>query len=128
MRGRRAGIEPNSAGLGKASRLTGLLRGHNRVPGPHLTMVPTTPRADPGSRRLPLDSGRMALMIGTLWQVLTMPIRIVFWTFSTAGRLIGLVIGFAMMVGGAALWSGPFYPIGIPLFVVGLLLTLRNLG
>ena len=69
----------------------------------------------------------MTLMIGTLWQVLTMPIRIVFWMFATAGRLVGLAFGFAMMVGGAALWSGLFYPIGIPLFVVGLLLTLRNL-
>ncbi|WZO98512.1 hypothetical protein EP7_000092 [Isosphaeraceae bacterium EP7] len=70
----------------------------------------------------------MTLMIGTIWQVLTMPFRIVFWTFAAAGRLVGLVFGFALMVCGAALWSGPLYPIGIPLFVVGLLLTLRNVG
>ena len=70
----------------------------------------------------------MTLMIGTLWFVLTMPLRLVFWTFEMLGRLFGLGVGFVMMVGGAALWSGPLYPIGIPLFAVGLLLTLRNLG
>ena len=29
---------------------------------------------------------------------------------------------------GVALWAGPLFLIGIPLFIVGLLLTLRCLG
>jgi hypothetical protein len=44
------------------------------------------------------------------------------------GRLVIGVIGFACMVVGMALWAGPFFIIGIPMFLLGLLLTLRNLG
>jgi hypothetical protein len=32
------------------------------------------------------------------------------------------------MVGGIALCSGAFLPLGLPLFIVGLVLTLRSLG
>ncbi len=32
------------------------------------------------------------------------------------------------MVVGVALWAGPLFIIGIPVFIVGLLLTLRSLG
>ena len=43
-------------------------------------------------------------------------------------RLAGLGIGFALMVLGVALGAGPSPSLGIPLFVIGLLLTLRSLG
>ena len=32
------------------------------------------------------------------------------------------------MVVGMALWAGPLFILGIPLFIIGLLLTLRSLG
>jgi hypothetical protein len=32
------------------------------------------------------------------------------------------------MVVGMALWAGPLFILGIPLFIIGLLLTLRCLG
>ncbi|WP_337177840.1 hypothetical protein [Paludisphaera sp.] len=62
------------------------------------------------------------------WWILTLPFRLVFGLLSLAGRVVGVVVGFAMMVVGVALGASPFYLIGIPIFLVGLLLTLRSLG
>ncbi|MBV8269896.1 MAG: hypothetical protein JO252_26540 [Planctomycetaceae bacterium] len=67
-------------------------------------------------------------VLGTIWSVITLPFRLVFWVLDLLGRLTGLVLGFALMVVGMALWAGPLFLIGIPLFLVGLLLTLRSLG
>jgi hypothetical protein len=66
-------------------------------------------------------------MLGVLWTVVTFPFRLVFWVVELLGRIMGLVVGFALMVLGVALWAGPLFLIGIPLFIVGLLLTLRSL-
>ena len=52
----------------------------------------------------------------------------VFGAISLLGRATGVAVGFALMVVGMALGAGPFFLIGIPLFLVGLLLTLRCLG
>jgi hypothetical protein len=67
-------------------------------------------------------------VFGTIWAVLTLPFRLVVWVVEALGRLTGLAFGFVLMVVGVALWAGPLYLIGIPLFIVGLVLTLRSLG
>lgn len=67
-------------------------------------------------------------VLGAIWAVVTLPFRLVVWVIETLGRLVGLVFGFSLMVVGVALWAGPLFLIGIPLFIVGLLLTLRCLG
>lgn len=62
------------------------------------------------------------------WSVLTLPFRLIGWTVELIGRLAGLILGFVLMVVGVALAAGPFFPIGIPVFLIGLLLTLKCLG
>jgi hypothetical protein len=68
------------------------------------------------------------LVFGTIWTILTLPFRLVFGIVGLLGRLTGLVVGFSMMVAGAALSAGPLAMLGVPLFVVGLLLAMRSLG
>jgi hypothetical protein len=68
------------------------------------------------------------LLFGTIWMILTLPFRLVFGIVNLLGRLTGLVVGFSMMVAGAALSAGPLAMLGVPLFVVGLLLAMRSLG
>ncbi len=86
-----------------------------------------------GSRREPRSSGN--LVFGTIgflftavWWVVTLPFRLVFGALSLMGRMVGVAVGFSLMVVGVALGAGPFFLIGIPMFLVGLLLTLRCLG
>ena len=67
-------------------------------------------------------------MLGALWSVLTLPFRLIAWVVEALGRVVGLILGFSMMVVGMALMAGPFLILGVPLFVVGLLLTLRSFG
>jgi hypothetical protein len=84
----------------------------------------------PGATILGLtwSSGRAVLaMLGAAWFVATLPFRLVFWVIAWLGRLTGIAIGFAMMVGGMFFLAGPLFLIGIPLFVIGLVLTLRCL-
>lgn len=66
-------------------------------------------------------------LIGALWFVVSLPFRLVFWTIAWLGRLTAVVLGFTLMVVGMALWAGPFFFVGIPLFLVGLVVTLRCL-
>jgi hypothetical protein len=63
-------------------------------------------------------------LIITIWFVVSLPFRLLFWTIAWLGRLTALVTGFTLMVIGMALWAGPLFFIGIPLFLVGLVLTL----
>jgi hypothetical protein len=67
-------------------------------------------------------------MLGALWSVLTLPFRLVGGVVALCGRLVGVIGGFALMVVGVAFCSGSLYPLGLPLFVIGLILTLRCLG
>jgi hypothetical protein len=67
-------------------------------------------------------------MFAALWTIVTLPFRLIAWVVEVIGRLTGLVLGFLLMVVGVALCSGAFFPLGLPLAVVGLLLTLRSLG
>ena len=67
-------------------------------------------------------------MLGVIWTILTLPIRIVAWVLDFLTRATGLAIGFALMVLGVAVGAGPSLALGVPIFVIGLLLTLRSLG
>jgi hypothetical protein len=66
-------------------------------------------------------------MLAGVWFLVTLPFRLIFWTIAWAGRLAAVFLGFSLMVVGIALWAGPLFFIGIPLFLVGLVLTLRCL-
>lgn len=77
---------------------------------------------------LAVATGRVVLaLLGAAWFLVALPFRLVFWTIAWLGRLTGLAIGFTMMVAGMFFLAGPFLLIGIPLFVIGLILTLRCL-
>ena len=66
-------------------------------------------------------------LLGTLWYLVTLPFRLVFWTIAWVGRLAAILVGFSLMVVGMALWAGPLFFLGIPMFQVGLVMTLRCL-
>jgi hypothetical protein len=68
------------------------------------------------------------IMLGEIWSVLTLPFRLIAAVVAFCGRALGVVIGFALMVAGVAFCSGAIYILGLPLFVVGLLMTLKCLG
>ena len=63
-----------------------------------------------------------------LWWVVTLPLRLLFRTVEMLGRATALILGFLLMVVGVALFSaGSIWMVfGIPLFVVGLVVTLRS--
>jgi hypothetical protein len=67
-------------------------------------------------------------VLGALWAVVTLPFRLLIWVVEMLGRLTALAAGFTLMVVGVAFWAGPLPLLGIPVFIVGLLLTLRSLG
>jgi hypothetical protein len=69
----------------------------------------------------------LVALFGSLWFLITLPFRLVFWVIAWLGRLTGAALGFSFMVVGIALLAGPLYIIGIPLFLVGLVVTLRCL-
>jgi hypothetical protein len=66
-------------------------------------------------------------LLAALWFTVTLPFRVTFWIIAWLGRLTAALLGFLLMVLGVALWAGPLFFVGIPLFVVGLVLTLRCL-
>jgi hypothetical protein len=66
-------------------------------------------------------------VLSTLWYVITAPFRVVFWTIAWVGRVTAVLLGFCLMVIGIALGAGPLFFLGIPLFLVGLVLTLKCL-
>lgn len=61
--------------------------------------------------------------------VLTFPFRLIGKLIDLIGRVVVIVLGFLMMVVGVALCVPAVgRPLGIPLFIVGLLLVLRALA
>jgi hypothetical protein len=70
----------------------------------------------------------LGVVLGTIWGVITLPFRLVVWVVELLGRITGLVLGFVLMVVGMALCAGPLVLFGVPVFIIGLLLTLRSLG
>ena len=73
------------------------------------------------------DRATLYPMLGAIWILLTLPFRIVAGVFDFLSRALGLVLGFALMVAGVALGAGPSLIVGVPIFVVGLVITLRCL-
>jgi hypothetical protein len=69
----------------------------------------------------------LGAMLGAIWSLVTLPFRLLAWIVEWLGRLTALALGFVMMVVGVALWAGPLFFVGIPVFVIGLLVTLRSL-
>jgi hypothetical protein len=67
----------------------------------------------------------LVTLITALWFVVSLPFRLFFWTVAWLGRLTAAVLGFTLMVVGMALWASPLFFIGIPVFLVGLVVTLR---
>ena len=63
-----------------------------------------------------------------VWLVLTLPFRILILTISLLGRLTGAILGFSLMIVGMALCTGSLFIVGIPVFIVGLLLLFRSLA
>ena len=67
-------------------------------------------------------------MLDLIWGILTFPFRAIGWVVALFGRMVALVIGFVLMVAGVAIWAHGLLPVGLPVFVIGLLLTLKALG
>ena len=84
------------------------------------------PRPSPRPRLNALAG--VGLAVGLVWGAITLPFRVVFGVLGLLGRLAALVVGFALMVFGAALLPGPLVIVGVPLFAIGLLLSMRSLG
>jgi hypothetical protein len=69
----------------------------------------------------------VGIVLGTMWYVVTLPFRLVLGVVALFGRLAALVLGFVFMVLGVALSAGPTLIVGAPLFVVGLVITIKSL-
>jgi hypothetical protein len=67
-------------------------------------------------------------LLGAAWFAIALPFRLVFGAIAWLGRLAGVAVGFVLMVAGMFLLAGPLVIVGIPLFLIGLVLTLRCLG
>ena len=67
-------------------------------------------------------------MLGVFWSILTWPFRLIADIVALCGRALGVVFGFVLMVTGVALCSGAIYLLGVPIFLVGLLITMKSLG
>ena len=67
-------------------------------------------------------------MMDALWSVLTLPFRLIGAVVAFFGRTLGVISGFALMVAGVAFCSGTIYLLGLPLFLVGLVLMLKSVG
>ena len=77
---------------------------------------------------VPQVIGGVELVLGAAWALVTLPFRLVFGLFGLLGRLAALITGFSIMVLGAALLPSPIPLLGLILFAIGLLLSLRSLG
>ncbi len=70
----------------------------------------------------------LGLAFRGLWSLITLPFRLIVGAIVLVSRVTGLVLGFSLMVGGVALCADPFLIFGIPIFLLGLWMTLRNLS
>lgn len=76
----------------------------------------------------PKMGGMLLRLVDWVGWLVLLPFRLVGWTVAVIGRALGLVVGFGLMVVGVALLAGSLMVLGIPVFLVGLLLTMRALG
>ncbi|GAC1345619.1 MAG: hypothetical protein NVSMB14_08850 [Isosphaeraceae bacterium] len=68
------------------------------------------------------------IIVRAIWTILTLPFRLIGWLIETLGRITTIAIGFVLMVVGIALSASPLFPLGIPLFLIGLILAVRAMG
>lgn len=66
-------------------------------------------------------------MIGLTWFVMTLPFRLVFGVIGTIGRMLGMLLGVALLAAGGAMWAAQLPHFALPVLVVGGLLTLKSL-
>ena len=65
-------------------------------------------------------------MLGLIWNIVTLPVRLLVGALDLLGRATVMGFGFALMVLGVAIGAGPSIVLGVPIFVVGLILTLKG--
>ena len=66
-------------------------------------------------------------MLGLLWRTVTFPFRLLGWVIDLFGRLVAVLLGFALMVIGMALCASSLMIVGVPVFVIGLILAMKSL-
>lgn len=66
-------------------------------------------------------------MFGLAWFVMTLPFRMVFGVIGAVGRMIGMVLGMAILATGGAMWAAQLPHFAVPVMAVGGLLTLKSL-
>lgn len=66
-------------------------------------------------------------MIGLTWFVMTLPFRLVFGVIGTIGRMVGMLLGVALLAAGGAMWAAQLPHFAMPVLAVGGLLTLKSL-
>ncbi len=71
--------------------------------------------------------GSLSDMIGLAWFVMTLPVRIVFGVIGTIGRMVGIMLGFALLATGGAMWAAQLPHFAMPVLAIGGLLTLKSL-
>jgi len=67
-------------------------------------------------------------MFHALAELVLLPFRLLGRAIDWMGRLASVLLGFLLMVGGAALTAGSYPILGLPIALFGLILTLRALG
>ncbi len=80
------------------------------------------------ARRFSFGEGSAMIIVRAIWTILTLPFRLIGWLIETLGRITTIAIGFVLMVVGIALSASPLFPLGIPLFLIGLILAVRAMG
>lgn len=80
-----------------------------------------------GSSLISLAYGSLTFMLGMLWRVVTFPFRLLGWVIDLFGRLVAVLLGFALMVIGMALCASSLMIVGVPVFVIGLILAMKSL-
>lgn len=66
-------------------------------------------------------------MLGAIWSILTFPFRLIAGVVAFCGRALGVGLGFVLMVVGVAFCSGAIYLLGVPVFILGLLMMMKSL-
>ena len=95
-----------------------------------------TPRAKSEAPTLPIRSTKpsalfsvvlaVGLALRMAWAAVVLPFRLIVWVLALLGRLAALAVGFSLMVLGAALLPSSLFFVGLPVFGLGLVMTLRS--
>ena len=66
-------------------------------------------------------------MFGLTWFVMTLPFRLVFGVISAVGRMVGMLLGVAILATGGAMWAAQLPHFAVPVMIARGLLTLKSL-